>query len=177
MPKIIEIKARCDDHGPIRQFLQENEADFRGTDHQVDTYFLVPQGRLKLRAGNIENTLIHYDRGDQADPKLSQVTLYRCPPQTTLIDVLTNALGVKVVVDKLREIYFIENVKFHLDRVQQLGSFVEIEAIDDTETIDESELLVQCHKYMDHFGIQDEDLIAVSYSDLLMEVHSPDPKT
>jgi adenylate cyclase class 2 len=73
---IIEIKAKCADHEPIRQILLEKGADFRGTDHQIDTYFKVPNGRLKLREGNIENTLIHYERENEEGPKQSNVTLY-----------------------------------------------------------------------------------------------------
>ena len=57
MPINIEIKARCEDQGVIRQVLQEKQADYKGIDHQVDTYFIVPNGRLKLRQGTIENNL------------------------------------------------------------------------------------------------------------------------
>ena len=44
-----EIKARCADQEAVRQYLHEHGADFKGTDHQIDTYFHVPEGRLKLR--------------------------------------------------------------------------------------------------------------------------------
>ncbi|NDC79066.1 MAG: adenylate cyclase, partial [Chitinophagia bacterium] len=54
----VEIKARCGDPSGIRKFLLNQGADFIGTDHQRDTYFHVPTGRLKLRRGNIENALI-----------------------------------------------------------------------------------------------------------------------
>ena len=126
----IEIKARCPNPAGIRSILQANKADFRGTDHQVDTYFNVPQGRLKLREGNIENALIHYKRSNQKGPKRSDVHLFKTSPETDLKAVLQAALDTKVVVDKNREIYFIQNVKFHIDTVVNLGSFVEIEAID-----------------------------------------------
>jgi len=83
-----------------------------------------------------------------------------------LKDILSKSQGVLVVVDKQREILFIENVKFHLDIVQGLGSFVEIEAIDEDGTIGEAKLLEQCKAYLDLFGIQ--ELIAYSYSDLVL---------
>lgn len=164
----IEIKARCRNQENVRIYLEKNHADFKGIDHQVDTYFKVPKGRLKLRQGKIENSLIHYIRTDQAGPKESRVSLYRGADLTELKDVLIQALDVLVVVDKKREIAFIGNVKFHLDIVEGLGQFVEIEAIDEDGTIGKKKLLVQCQKYLAQFGIKNEDLLEVSYSDLLL---------
>lgn len=163
----VEIKARCLDHATIRQLLTERQAGFKGTDHQIDTYFNVPTGRLKLREGNIENNLIYYNRPDQEGPKLSAIDCIPVPTEDGLKQLLTNALGVKVSVDKTREIYFIGNMKFHLDTVQGLGTFMEIEAIDYEGTIGEPVLRRQCQEYMELFKIQENDLLAVSYSDLL----------
>ena len=84
--------------------------------------------------------------------------------------ILTTTLGVKVVVDKQRDIYFIGNVKFHVDEVQGLGSFVEVEAIDLEGNIGREKLQQQCNQYKAMLGIRDEDLLAKSYSDLLLEV-------
>ena len=169
MPFIIEIKARCTEHGKIRALLQERSARFVGEDHQIDTYFKVPQGRLKLREGTIEHTLIYYERPDQQGPKGSDVTLYKPGAQPGLRALLAKALGVLVVVDKRREIYFIDNVKFHLDRVEGLGTFAEIEAIDEDGTIGEARLQEQCEHYLALFEIDEDDLVRVSYSDLLLQ--------
>jgi len=65
----IEIKARSKEQGKIRDILRLRNADFKGTDRQIDTYFKANSGRLKLREGNIENYLIHYNRADQEGPK------------------------------------------------------------------------------------------------------------
>lgn len=165
----IEIKARCQHQKTIRQLLQERDADFRGTDHQIDTYFIVPNGRLKLREGNIENNLIHYQRPDQTGPKASEVHLYQPSESESLKALLQAALGIKVVVDKQREIYFIDNVKFHLDTVKSLGTFVEIEAIDEDGSIGAERLYEQCQFYLRLFAIQEEDLLQNSYSDMLLE--------
>ena len=170
MPTIIEIKARCVHPEKIKTILATNNAVFKGIDHQVDTYFQVPIGRLKLREGNIENHLIQYHRPNQAGPKKSTVSLYKTTPDASLKIVLTNALGIKTVVDKKRAIYFIDNIKFHVDEVQQLGTFVEIEAISEDGSIPESQLLAQCEKYIQLFGISDTDLIDVSYSDMLLDL-------
>jgi len=72
----VEIKARCEDPRHIRDYLLSNHAIFKGTDTQRDTYFNVPNGRMKLRQGKIENALIHYNRTDQAGPKATVVTPY-----------------------------------------------------------------------------------------------------
>jgi predicted adenylyl cyclase CyaB len=164
----IEIKARCSSLDLVRRILKERKATFKGVDRQVDTYFDVPRGRLKLREGNIENNLIHYCREDEVGPKKSIVTLHHSVAGSTLKGILTNSLGVLVVVEKVREIYFIDNVKFHIDTVNQLGTFVEIEAIDSNEAIGEETLQKQCEEYMNLFGIRAEDLINHSYSDMIL---------
>jgi len=164
----IEIKARTTELHRIREILKSNNADFIGVDHQVDTYFKVDSGRLKLREGNIENHLIYYERENTRGPKKSSVFLYKNNPDSNLKEILTKSLGVLAVVDKHREIYFIDNVKFHLDNVVGLGTFVEIEAIDKDGTIGNEKLLEQCNYYLNLLLILKEDLIATSYSDLLL---------
>lgn len=166
----IEIKARCTNPDSIRNYLKNNKADFKGTDHQCDTYFNVPGGRLKLRQGNIENTLIHYTRDNQAGPKASEVSLYKVENGDVLRNVLLKALGEKVTVEKTREIYFIQNVKFHIDEVPGLGSFVEIEAIDIDGSIGKNKLQEQCEFFMNRFSIEEADLITDSYSDMLLKL-------
>ena len=88
---------------------------------------------------------------------------------SVLKDILAKSLGILVVVDKQREIYFKDNVKFHIDTVKDLGNFVEIEAIDKNPSIGRNKLLEQCNNYAHLFKIQQEDLISVSYSDLLLK--------
>jgi adenylate cyclase class 2 len=165
--QIIEIKARSADHDRARMVLRERSARFVGLDHQVDTYFRAADGRLKLREGTIESSLIHYRRENVSGPKHSQVTLFANPPGSTLKAILRDALGVDVVVDKQREIYFLDNVKVHLDDVAGLGTFVEIEAIDGDGSRSLDALRAQCEELMAAFGIEHGDLLAVSYSDLL----------
>jgi len=165
---LVEIKARTTQSTQIRTFLTQHQADFKGIDYQTDTYFQVNHGRLKLREGNIENHLIQYDRPNQAEAKTSKVLLYKSNPESTLKQILTNALGILVVVKKKREIYFIDNVKFHIDEVDNLGHFVEIEAIGNQGEHQEADLRQQCLHYQQALGIQTEDLLKVSYSDLLL---------
>jgi adenylate cyclase, class 2 len=165
----VEIKAKCHNHAVIEQILLDKKARFIGLDHQIDTYFKVPNGRLKLREGNIENTLIFYDRPNQAGPKKSDIILYHVQPEASLKAILEKTNGVLAVVDKQRKIFFIDNVKFHLDDVSGLGQFVEIEAIDTEGGLSYDYLLKQCTFYMNLFNIQETDLLTNSYSDMIME--------
>ncbi len=168
----IEIKAKSTNQDKIRQILLTRNAESKGTDHQIDTYFNVSHGRLKLREGNIEHNLIHYHREDKEGPKQSIVTLYQPKPDSTLKTILQNAIGTLTVVDKIREIYFIDNVKFHIDTVKELGTFIEIEAIDRDGSIGESTLQQQCADYMQLFEIAQSDLLPQSYSDMMIAKNS-----
>ncbi|MBI4033734.1 class IV adenylate cyclase [Candidatus Saccharibacteria bacterium] len=166
----VEIKARCRNQKNIRALLESKKADFKGLDHQVDTYFKVKQGRLKLREGNIENALIFYERNNKTGPKKSKTTLFKLNSGSSLKEILIKFLEVLVIVDKQREIYFISNVKFHIDTVKGLGTFIEIEAIDKNGIIGSKELHEQCQFYLDLLKIREKDLIPHSYSDLLLSL-------
>lgn len=140
-----------------------------GVDEQVDTYFKTLYGRLKLREGHIENSLILYNRPNESGPKTSEVNLVKLNPQSGMKEILKQSNGIQVVVKKQREIYFIDNVKFHIDSVDQLGDFVEIEAIDDDGSLGKGRLQKQCEYYMNLFRIQKEHCIDKSYCDLILE--------
>jgi predicted adenylyl cyclase CyaB len=163
----VEIKGRCRDAKRIRDELTRRRADHRGRDHQVDTYFRCPRGRLKLRRGDIETALIHYDRPGETGPKPARVTLLEPADPDAVKRVLSAALGVRCVVDKRRDIYFLDNVKVHLDVVEELGEFVEIEAIDTAGRGDADALRRQCEELLSAFGIAAADLLAGSYADML----------
>jgi len=163
-----EFKAKVDDVAALEKKLLQLNPVFKGTDHQTDTYFNAPKGRLKLREGNIENALISYSRQDYFDAKQSDVMLYKHTGDKALKDILLAQLGAKIIVQKKRRIYFIDNVKFHFDDVDQLGSFIEVEAIDMEEKFTTAELKDLCDKYFDFFGLKKDDLVDRSYSDLLL---------
>lgn len=172
----IEFKAKCPNPVMIRDILKCKQAEFKGIDHQVDTYFNVSSGRLKLREGNIETALIYYERFNQEGPKQSDILLYN--PNSSQIsllkDILRKTLGILVIVDKVREIFFIENVKFHIDSVKRLGSFLEVEAIDIDGSIGIQKLQQQCDYYLKLFEVSQGNLIAESYSDLIIRLKRED---
>lgn len=169
MPLNFEFKARSNRNGAMEEKLLSLQSRFAGTDHQTDTYFNVQHGRLKLREGTIENALIYYNRPDVAEAKTSAVLLYRHQPEKTLKDILTASLGIKAVVKKERRIWFVGNVKIHFDRVDELGEFVEVEAISNDEDIPVKVLQEQCNRFADILAIKEEDFIAKSYSDLILK--------
>ncbi|WP_019818619.1 class IV adenylate cyclase [Saccharomonospora saliphila] len=166
----VELKARCADPDGLARRLLALGATERGTDAQTDVYYRVPRGRLKLRRGGIENNLIHYDRPDGNAPKESLVSLYPLGTDRALDAVLDAALDRDVVVRKSRRILWLGNVKFHLDTVEDLGSFLEVEAIDYDGDLGTDVLRAQCDEYLRLLEIRSADLEARSYSDLLREL-------
>ena len=170
---IAEIKAHCKNPEEFEELLYANGASFVGEDHQVDTYFTTAQGRAKLRQGNVENTLIFYDRHECQGIKNSQVEFVKLDPVQVdpLKAILSQLSPVLIVVDKHRKIFFIDNVKFHIDRVEGLGSFLEIEAIG-TKQQNFQELVEQCDTYQKKFEINQTDCIAQSYCDMLMKLNN-----
>ncbi len=168
--KNFEFKAKVDEIEKYESKLLTLNPKFQGVDHQIDTYFNVQKGRLKLREGNIENSLINYDRENVSGSKESQIILYQHEPNIALKNILTRQLGVKIIVDKKRKIYFIDNVKFHFDVVENLGTFIEVEAIDSKEELTIEELKKQCDKYFDFFELTEQNVIAKSYSDLILDL-------
>ena len=167
MPINIEIKCECQDLNKVREILKKENAEFKGTDHQIDTYFNSKRGRLKLREGDIENNLIHYEREDTKGSKESKFTLYKTEKNSNLKTILKLALDNKCTIEKSREIYFIGNVKFHLDTVKDLGTFIEIEASNKDNELTKDKLQEQCNFYIKRLELNAKNLIAESYSDMI----------
>ena len=168
--KNFEFKAKVDNIEIYEKKLLTLKPRYQGLDHQIDTYFNVRQGRLKLREGNIENSLINYDRENTKGTKESHVILYKHNPDIALKNILIRHLGVKVIVEKKRKIYFIDNVKFHFDIVRNLGAFIEVEAIDKKEEFTREELKEQCDRYLTFFELAEQNLIDRSYCDLILDL-------
>lgn len=163
----IEIKARYEDLKKGEQVCKVIEARFENSYHQIDTYFRVKKGRLKLRqidAGT--NQLIYYQRPDVDQPKMSDYHIYAVADPDLLKAMLDGALGVWKVIDKQREVYWFDEVRIHLDRVAGLGNFLEFEGV-----LAENSPPEPTRKKVDElllsFEIPARDLIDVSYSDLL----------
>jgi len=167
-----EFKAAAANIDELEEKLKTLEPIFKGVDHQIDTYFNVEKGRLKLREGTIENALIYYERENIGGAKQSDILLYQHVPNASLKQLLTKVHGIKAVVDKSRKIYFIENVKFHFDRVVGLGTFVEVEAIDADGKFGIEKLKEQCVYYQNFLNVAPMYLLNESYSDMILKLLS-----
>lgn len=165
----IEWKAKTADIAGAEKLLQKLGPRYIGEDLQTDTYFETKKGRLKVREGNIENALIWYERENLQGSKASQIILFKYIPDARLREILTLTNGIKIVVKKIRRIYFIDNVKFHFDEVDSLGNFLEVEAIDTSDFPGADKLRQQCDHYADYLGVEKEDYIKNSYSDMLLD--------
>ena len=163
-----EIKARCADLPAARERAERLATEYLGIDHQVDTYFVTRCGRLKLRESSLSGgQLVPYLRPDQAGPRRSDYRILPVPDPAGTKALLSQILGVHRVVDKQREIFLVDNVRIHLDRVEGLGTFLELEAVFDGSPADEAEQQCKVERLMKELGIEPADLVARSYEGLL----------
>jgi predicted adenylyl cyclase CyaB len=164
----VELKARLVDFDRARRIARDLSAGPPQLLRQVDTYFRCVRGRLKLReiAGE-QSELIAYARSDETAPRTSEFRIVPVLDAAALRAALEQSLGILVVVEKLREISLYRNVRIHLDQVNDLGTFVEFEAMLATpgEHADGERLV---RELSSQFGLAPQDLVGCSYSDLLL---------
>jgi len=165
----IEFKARDPQPARTLELALALGAEDRGEIAQTDTYFTRARGRLKLREqqpGDAE--LIQYRRADAPGARESQYRRVPAADAPALRDALDAALGTLVVVEKRRRLLLHENVRIHIDEVEALGSFLELEAVAPPE----SDLAAEQDK-VDRLRVAlevgDHSLVAESYSDLLLD--------
>ena len=167
MARNIEIKARLRDRAAV-------EAKAAALAHhgperiaQDDTFFHTQQGRLKLRTfEDGHGELIFYQRPDHTGPKTSFYLLSTTPEPDTLRESLTLAWGQVGRVQKLRTLYLVGRTRVHLDEVQGLGAWLELEVV--LQEGEPEELGVQeAHTLMARLGVSPEDLVQGAYVDLL----------
>jgi adenylate cyclase len=168
MPKNIEIKARLKDQKSLRTAVESMAG--RGPDRlvQVDTFFRCPKGRLKLRIPSRSGgELIYYEREDTSRPRVSRYFLAPAPDAKGLLETLAAALGVRGTVRKKRDVYRVGQTRIHLDEVEALGSFVELEVVL-AEGQTPADGMAVIKGLMNRLGIEEQDLVGQAYIDLLM---------
>ncbi len=162
-----EIKARVKDMAALRQrvrCLGDREAEHLC---QEDTYFRVADGRLKLRMfDDGRGELIFYTRAAAAGPVSSTYFISRTDDPQSLKVVLTAALGVRGIVRKRRELFMVGRTRVHLDVVEGVGSFMELEVVLAPGESDESGR-AEAVALMDGLCIEAEYLLEESYIDLV----------
>jgi predicted adenylyl cyclase CyaB len=164
----LEIKARCADLDAARERAAALATRCLGVDRQTDTYFVTERGRLKLRESSLSGgQLVPYLRPNQHGPKRARYAVIPVEEPESVKALLTEILGIHRVVRKVREVWLHENVRIHLDEVEGLGSFIELEAVYDgaPESLPAEQRKVRF--LMDRLEIREEDLVDVSYEGLL----------
>ena len=169
MARNIEIKTRIEDieklaakvaaiadKGPFELF-------------QDDTFFTCPNGRLKLRTFSAtEAELIFYRRPDQTGPKESVYSIAPVTAPDKIREVLSQAYGQTGRVIKHRTLFLIGRTRVHLDRVEGLGDFLELEVVLTEKEASEDGAAV-ADELLFKLGIQPENLIEGAYVDLLKQ--------
>jgi predicted adenylyl cyclase CyaB len=167
MARNVEIKARLDE---LESRIARAEKISGGpgvTIEQEDVFFRCDSGRLKLRLlSDGQAELIHYRRPDRAGPKTSDYVVVGITEPVALRRVLDRAFGEIGVVRKIRRLFIAGRTRIHLDTVEGLGHFLELEVV-----LAEGEDVLgaerEAAELMSRLGIDDSSLVSAAYVDLL----------
>jgi adenylate cyclase len=167
MPRNVEIKARVTELAPIEARASKLAQQGPRLILQEDIFFYVPQGRLKLRKFDATHgELIYYEREDTLEPKESFYLRSATAEPDGLTETLKAALGLRGVVRKQRTLYLVGQTRVHLDQVEGLGDFVELEVVLGVgQSVEEGVQVAQ--GLMQALGIPTDGLITGAYLDLL----------
>jgi predicted adenylyl cyclase CyaB len=168
MPTNVEIKARLRNPARLKSLAEALALTPSQIILQEDIFFEVPRGRLKLRifAPNSAE-LIYYEREDGPGPKESRYSLSQTSEPEALKTVLQKSLGVRGIVRKQRTLYLVGQTRIHLDEVEGLGSFVELEVVLQAHQSHADGVQI-ARGLMVKLEIQDSDLVEQAYIDLLL---------
>jgi len=167
MPANIEIKARVRDFAGLKQRTEAICDSPVEVIPQEDTFFLAPKGRLKLRVLAPDRAqLVYYERPDQDGPKRSDYFVFSTNDPENLKTALELALGIRGVVKKTRYLYRVGQTRVHLDEVDGLGNFMELEVVLRADQSDVDGQFI-ADDLMKKLGVAPEDLIEGAYMDLI----------
>ncbi len=173
MPRNVEIKARLRSRDSVLALLEKRSDTAPETIVQHDFFFLCSEGRQKLRVFEPgRGELIRYEREDIAGPRASCYQIARTSDPEILLEILTGTLGRIGEVSKTRILYRIGQTRVHIDRVDGLGDFLELETVLRPDQA-ESEGQRIAEGLLQEFGIENEELLASAYVDLLSGVRQP----
>jgi predicted adenylyl cyclase CyaB len=174
MARNIEIKARAQHFDQLRERAAQLATDAPLIFRQQDFFYDVPRGRLKLRQfdDGTPAELIFYQRDDRDGPKASYYTRSPVTNPEAMHALLATALTTRGIVSKERHVYLSGRTRIHLDRVDGLGDFVELEVVlaqDDDEEGGHAE----ARAMFQSLGVSEADLVPVAYVDLLNAEDEP----
>jgi predicted adenylyl cyclase CyaB len=164
----IELKASDPDPNRSLEVCRALGAEDHGDIWQRDTYFEVVSGGLKLREERPGHPhLIQFERANQPQQRESQYRIIEVDDGAVLRAALAAAIGIRGVVTKRRRLFLWCDVRIHLDDVEQLGTFIELEAVapSDSDLAHEHRLIVELRAAL---AITDERLIASGYAEQLL---------
>ncbi|MFQ5584190.1 MAG: class IV adenylate cyclase [Calditrichia bacterium] len=169
MPVNIEIKASVNNFEEKKRLAEALSDTPCRIIEQEDVFFGSQSGRLKLRLfSDGTGELIFYERSDQSGAKQSDYLIYPVNNLPVLRALLSRALGVKIVVKKKRFLYLTGQTRIHLDVVEGLGNFIELEVVM-KPLQDTAEGYAIARELMQKLQIEESELVAKSYADLLTE--------
>uniref|UniRef100_A0A096MFN4 Si:ch211-156b7.4 n=2 Tax=Poecilia TaxID=8080 RepID=A0A096MFN4_POEFO len=169
MPSNVEIKAKVSDPEEFAKMAVQLSQSEGTIIRQHDTFFNCSRGRLKLRDFmNGSGQLIFYERPDTDGPKLSRYSISPTSDPPGLKVVLSDALGVKGEVRKERRLFLIGQTRVHLDTVEGLGHFMELEVVmRPQQSVDEGQQVAV--ELMEQLSVSEDHLVTGAYMDLILQ--------
>jgi len=164
MPTNLELKIRVTSHQSLKKILEQIGAENKGMLKQKDVYYSVPNGLLKLRIENGNESLIFYNRNENDENRWSDFEVLQ----------FANAKGekffsklfdVEIIVKKKRELFYYDDTRIHLDKVNNLGKFLELETLVINGKADAQKRFA---KIISLLKLDESKQIRKSYRDLLM---------
>jgi len=169
MSKNIEIKARIKDKRALEARVVRIADSGPEEITQEDVFFNTTHGRLKLRIFDEDGgELIYYERENQAGPKVSSYSRLLTDRPRDIQEMLTNACGIRGIVRKQRRLYLVGNTRIHLDEVEGLGAFVELEVVLAPDQEPSAGQKV-AEELMNRLRIRKTDLVDCAYLDLVLQ--------
>lgn len=172
MKRNIEIKARIKYFNTMKEKIEKISETPEELIVQYDTFFKVPDGRLKLRSTSLDKgELIYYERDDKRGPTKSTYNTVPVGNTAIMLEILNKTLGAIGEVKKKRLLYTCGHTRIHLDDVEGLGWFVELEVVlFPHQKIDKA--VDTAHQLMEKLGIEQKDLVEFAYIDLILDRHN-----
>jgi adenylate cyclase class IV len=165
MPKNLELKSHYDSLSRAKRIARAIGAVHKGTLWQVDTYFKVRSGRLKLREIDGEQfELIYYERANARSSRYSDYRIVQLTEPRSARELFRTLFGISVVVRKKRTLFLYQNARIHIDSVERLGTFIEFEVVVNRGKKQAHALMQFLRKEL---RIDPRSLVGGSYSDMI----------
>ena len=165
MPTNLELKIRVTSHLSVKKILEQIGAENKGILNQKDVYYSVPNGLLKLRVENRNESLIYYNRNENDKNRWSDFEFLKFADGNG--ERFFNKLfDVEVIVIKKRQLFYYDDTRIHLDTVKFLGKFLELETLVINGKVDAKKRFV---KIISLLKLDEAKQIRKSYRDLLMD--------